>query len=74
MQVLLEAHDAGRALEVSTARIRQLVAQGRLVPAARTRRGVRLFRAADVEALRRARERDRREARPEAAGKNATFR
>ena len=56
METFLEAHDAGRALDLSTARIRQLVTEGVLVAAARTPRGIRLFRAEAVEKLRRVRE------------------
>lgn len=55
MQTLWEAHDAGRALDVSTARIRQLVSEGVLIAAARTPRGIHLFDAKTVEALRRQR-------------------
>ena len=59
MQTLLEAHDAGRTLNVTPARVRQLVEEGALVAAAKTPRGTHLFRPEDVEALRRARERAR---------------
>ena len=63
MLLLLEAHDAGRTLNVTTARIRQLVSEGVLVAAARTPRGTHLFRAEVVEALRVLRAQGRREAR-----------
>jgi hypothetical protein len=46
----LEPSDAGRILDLTSDRIRGLALEGRLRVAARTPRGLRLFRRADVEA------------------------
>ena len=64
MLMLVEAHDAGRTLNVTPARVRQLVEEGKLVAAAKTPRGTHLFDPAVVEALRRLRARVRRELAP----------
>jgi DNA-binding transcriptional MerR regulator len=56
MMRLLEAADAARALNVVPATVRALARAGSLRIAATTPRGTRLFRARDVERLRRARE------------------
>jgi excisionase family DNA binding protein len=50
----LTTGSVSRELDVSESRVRQLETAGRL-PAVRTDRGVRLFRRADVEALKVAR-------------------
>ncbi len=47
---LLMTEDVARELHVSSARVRQLEAEGKL-PAARTVRGVRIFCMSDVEKL-----------------------
>jgi DNA-binding transcriptional MerR regulator len=60
---LLLTTDAARRLSVTPGRIRQLARAGRLRTALQTVSGVRLFTAADVEALRRQRARRRRTAR-----------
>jgi hypothetical protein len=56
MQTLLEPRDAERILGLTSAGVRVVVDRGPLQPVAVTPRGVRLFREADVQALRRARE------------------
>jgi len=53
--VLLESGAVGRVLGVSAERVRQLADSGLLPVSMRTRRGVRLFRRADVERVRRQR-------------------
>lgn len=58
--VLLEVSDAGRELAVSPDRVRRLSDSGVLPVAARTPRGGRLFRAADVAALKAMRDERRR--------------
>jgi DNA-binding transcriptional MerR regulator len=50
-ETLLEPADVGRALDVTSAQIRRLTDQGHLVPVARTVRGTRLYRRADVDRL-----------------------
>ena len=65
MITLLEPNDAGKMLGLGTCRVRQLADQGVLKPVARTPRGTKLFRAEDVEALRRVRERARRVVTPD---------
>ena len=52
MEVFLEAADVARSLKLVPATIRWLARIGRLRVAARTARGVNLFRPEDVEALR----------------------
>jgi DNA-binding transcriptional MerR regulator len=54
--LLLEPIDAGRILGLSPTRVRELADEGSLPVLGRTRRGVRIFRAADVERLRQERE------------------
>lgn len=48
----LESNDVARALGLSPSSVRVLVGTGQLRPAARTRRGVNLFRPRDVERIR----------------------
>jgi DNA-binding transcriptional MerR regulator len=55
MDELLETADAGRALDLTPASVRLLAKQGKLLPAVVTRRGQRLYRRGDVEALARVR-------------------
>jgi DNA-binding transcriptional MerR regulator len=57
---LLESSDAGRALDVTAKEIHRLTDRGILTPVARTVRGSRLYRPSDVEALRVARQNNRR--------------
>ncbi len=52
MDQLLSAGDAARRLGVTPAAVRFMAARGDLAVAARTEGGVKLFRLADVEALR----------------------
>ena len=52
---LLETCEAGRVLNLTPASVRGLAAKGTLPVAVLTRRGQRLFRREDVEALARAR-------------------
>ncbi len=59
VQEFLEPTQAGFVLGISSAQVRKLAAEGVLPLAARTSRGVHLFRRADVERLRRAREKAR---------------
>jgi len=47
--LLLEPSDVGRILVLSAARVRDLAGEGRLTVAARTPRGLRLFRREDVD-------------------------
>ena len=54
--LLLEPTDAGHRLGLSASRVRALADEGRLPIAAKTSRGLRLFRPADVERLRKERE------------------
>lgn len=49
--LLLEIGEAAHVLTVSSTMVRRYVDQRRLVPAARTRRGVRLFELEAVKAL-----------------------
>ncbi len=60
MQILFEPHDAARILGITPLRVRQLVQQGRLTPAARTPRGCKLFDPKAVDALRAVREQAKR--------------
>ena len=53
--------DVARTLGVSYTRVQQLILRGRLRAVARTAGGIRLFTRADVERLREARERERRQ-------------
>src|SRR5439155_10069661 len=55
--VFLEASDVARALRVSLSTVRAYIAAGKLRPSGRTRRGVRLFDAAEVARARRPRRR-----------------
>jgi hypothetical protein len=57
--VLLEASDVARELNLSYSGVRVVVGNGKLAIYAVTRRGVKLFKAKDVEALKRARKADR---------------
>jgi DNA-binding transcriptional MerR regulator len=50
-QELLTSGESARLLDRSTERVRQLEYEGRLRAAARTARGMRLFRRSDVERL-----------------------
>jgi excisionase family DNA binding protein len=52
--ILLEVGEAGKLLDISTVRLRDLADAGR-IPVLRTARGQRLFRLRDVEALARER-------------------
>ncbi len=56
MREFLEANDVARALQISPSTVRVLVADGRLMPRARTRRGIALYDPADVQRLRHERE------------------
>ena len=56
---LLETSEAARLADTSEATVRRAERLG-LLPAVRTRRGVRLFKRGDVEAFAKAREQDRR--------------
>jgi hypothetical protein len=56
MERLLESKDAGLILGLTSAGVHVVVTRGDLQPAAITPRGLRLFREADVRALRRERE------------------
>jgi DNA-binding transcriptional MerR regulator len=51
-ELFFEAADIARSLELVPATIRYHIQQGHITPAATTLRGTRLFREADVEALR----------------------
>ena len=62
--VLLESADAAKILDLTPAGVRLLARSGRLPVAAVTSRGLRLFQAADVLALRRARAAEREQRRP----------
>jgi hypothetical protein len=57
--ILLEPTDVGLVLRLSASSVRRLADEGQLMPVARTRRGVRLFTEADVERLRKRREKAR---------------
>lgn len=50
-ETLLEAHDVARAIDRTPATVQQLTNRGVLRPAARTPRGIRLYRQADVDRL-----------------------
>lgn len=58
--VLLEIGEAAHVLTVSTTMVRRYTEQGLLKPAARTRRGVRLYEEAEVAALARRKGREPR--------------
>ncbi len=49
MELFLEPSEVGRILNFSVARVRDLADEGRLIVAARTQRGLRLFRREDIE-------------------------
>lgn len=55
-RIFLELADVARLLGLTVATVRIHARSGRLVPAASTPRGVRLFRMADVKAFRQERE------------------
>jgi predicted site-specific integrase-resolvase len=59
MPVYLELSDVALALGVSPATVRRWSDEGDLNPVARTKRGCRLFTAADVEAERKRRQKER---------------
>jgi MerR family regulatory protein len=52
-ELFLEPNDAAKRLDRSPSTVRRYSEEGRLAPAGRTLRGVRLYRAEDVEVLRR---------------------
>lgn len=56
---LLESGDACHILHVGWRTLNRLAERGRLPVAARTPRGTRLFRRADVESLKRTREKEK---------------
>lgn len=58
-RIFLELGDAARLLGLTVATVRIHARSGRLVPAASTPRGVRLFRMADVNAFRQRRKGER---------------
>lgn len=64
MEHFLLSADVGRILGLSAAGVRAAAAVGRLLVAAVTPGGVRLFRACDVELLRKEREATKRPRRP----------
>ena len=68
MEKLLSVVDVARALGVSERTVREMVKRGELMVAVRTEgTGARLFRHAEVERVRRARERAERKAQRQAA-------
>jgi len=66
---LLTVSEAARELDVCVVTIRRWDKKGKLVPAVRLRRGVRLYRREDIERLKRMTRRHAL-ARPEAAGQH----
>lgn len=56
VMLLLETADVSRLLGITVAMVRIYVRAGRLIPVAKTPRGIRLFRLADIAKFRRIRE------------------